>query len=57
MKIPKRSEMQKSKIRRLCGQLYKNYKDFIWILDDESILVYTIVTSTPMTFSTPEMLV
>ena len=36
MKIPKRSEMKKSKILRLCGQLYKNYKDFIWILDDES---------------------
>ena len=36
MKIPSRTESQRAKNRRLCGQLYKNYKDFIWVLDDES---------------------
>ena len=36
IKIPKRTDAQRARIRRLCGHLYKNYKDFIWILDDES---------------------
>ena len=36
MKIPSRTESQRANNRRLCGQLYKNCKDFIWVLDDES---------------------
>ena len=35
-KIPKRTTTQKDKVRTLCSRLYKKYKDFIWVLDDES---------------------
>lgn len=35
-KIPCRTSDQKAKIRSLCSRLYKNYRDFIWVLDDES---------------------
>lgn len=36
IKIPKRSDQQKKKIRPLCRKLYMNFKKFDFIMDDES---------------------
>jgi len=35
-KIPKREKAQKAKIRTICGRLTRKFKDFQWIIDDES---------------------
>ena len=40
-KTSNRTTAQKEKIRMLCRQLYLKYKDFVWILDDESYFCLT----------------
>jgi hypothetical protein len=41
VKIPKRTDEQKQKIRTLCGRLYLKYQNTLWIIDDESYFTLT----------------
>ena len=36
VKIPKRTDEQKQKIRTLCGRPYLKYQNTLWIINDES---------------------
>ena len=44
IKILKRTDEQKQKIKTLCGRLYLKYQNFLWIIDDE--FYFTLTHST-----------
>ena len=39
-RIPDRSEVQKRQARQRCGRLLRKFKDFYWIMDDESYFTF-----------------
>ena len=39
-RIPDRSEVQKRQARQRCGRLLRKFKDFDWIMDDESYFTF-----------------